>query len=434
MKRIVALICLLFCLGLACLAQAAGITNYEPLLQADYWVKNNPEGNKVLLDAAGIKNFNSSVRAVSKTVVDLANYPATVSGSSLKSRIADYELLEDDLYLNGKKVSSRYKDIIRTQTNVANIPATVTNRYAVVVRRTNVRNLPTGQGLFYYADDNEFDSLQETVLDPGEPVIVQHVSANGWFYFVQAYNYYGWVNKLDLAFTDKKSWLKYVNPKSFLVVTAKNLTLNIPSEKETLLWQQGAKLYIVKESKDEYTLEIPVRHQKTNMLINVNRTIAKKEITPSVNKGYVPYTSNNILKAAFQHYNMPYGWGGLKNSVDCSALVADVYRTVGIILPRNADEQSETAGKHYSFKDINSAYRNAQINRLKPGATLYMDGHIMLYVGNSNNIPFVLHCLGSHYVKGQRQRTMRVVVSDLTLSRSNGKEFVDELLTSSEYM
>ena len=36
-------------------AQAAGVTNYESFVSADYWVQNNPAGEQLILDAAGVK-------------------------------------------------------------------------------------------------------------------------------------------------------------------------------------------------------------------------------------------------------------------------------------------------------------------------------------------------------------------------------------------
>lgn len=431
MKRIFFLVVFLWVFVISNVTQAAGITNFDKLITPEYWVTNNTNGNAVVLDNSGIKNFNSSVRALNRTVVDLANYPLSISGDSLKTKIMDYQLLEDDLYLNGKKVSANYKNILRTQTNINAIPANVIPRYAVTVRRTNVRNLPTGQGLFFYAEDTEFDALQETAIDPGEPVIVQHVSANGWFYYVQCYNYSGWIYKMDLAFTDRNTWLQYVNPKHFLVVTAKTLPLQL--EKETLIFQQGAKIPISGETGSDYSLIVPQRNSANSALERTSKVIKKTSIAKSVHKGYVPYTSNNIIKAAFENYGMPYGWGGLKNSVDCSSLVNNVYRTVGVILPRNADEQVQTAGKHINLEVLDRNTRLDNIKSLKPGAVLYMDGHIVMYLGTSNNIPFVLHSLGSYYIKGVRQRIMRVVVSDLSLNRSNGQDFLMSLLVGVEY-
>ena len=37
-------------------------------------------------------------------------------------------------------------------------------RYGVTVRRSNLRVLPTNEGLFYYPTDNNFDALQELLL------------------------------------------------------------------------------------------------------------------------------------------------------------------------------------------------------------------------------------------------------------------------------
>ena len=65
----------------------------------------------------------------------------------------DYSILDDDLYLHGNKVSENYKNILRKQSNVSAIPKSVSVQYAVTVRRTAVRALPTGEGLDYYAAD-----------------------------------------------------------------------------------------------------------------------------------------------------------------------------------------------------------------------------------------------------------------------------------------
>lgn len=49
--------CFIFCacLVLPCFAvNAAGVTNYSSFISADYWVKNNPAGEQVILDTAGV--------------------------------------------------------------------------------------------------------------------------------------------------------------------------------------------------------------------------------------------------------------------------------------------------------------------------------------------------------------------------------------------
>ena len=408
--------------------EASGITTYPALVSPEYWLKQNQEGDKLVLNASGVQSFNSKIRSVSRTVYDLSTYPGTVSGDALKTRIMNYAVLEDDLYLNGNKVSDNYKNILRTQTNIKAIPATVNVRYAVTTTRAPIRNLPTGQGLFYYAADKEFDVLQETCLDPGEPVVILHQSANTYFYYVQSYNYSGWISRFNVGVTDKKTWQQFVKPKDFLVVTDAKYALKVG--KNEVLYQQGARLPVVAEQPTFYTVEAPVRQPNGNL---AKQRLNVPKISKAVHKGYLPYTANNIVRSAFRFYGMPYGWGGLKDSVDCSALVLNAYRTVGIYLPRNTDEQAATAGTRNLLEGLDNAQRLSVIRDLQPGACLYMDGHVVMYIGQINGAPYAIHALGSHFVKGERQREMMVVVSDLTLQRSSGNTFLEDLHTAVEF-
>ncbi len=406
---------------------AAGITQYPALVRADYWMEKNKDGDQVLLDAKGVKAFNAKIRSASRSVPDLLNYPATVSGDSLKTRIMDYLVLDDDLYLHGNKVSENYKNILRKQTNVGAIPAAVTPRYAVTVRRSSLRSLPTGEGLYYYAAERDFDVLQETSLDPGEPLIVLHQSANKYFYYVQSVNYSGWISTFNIAFTDKKTWQQYADPDDFLVVTAANMSLKTSGEQ--VLYQQGARLPLAGEQGSAYSVEAPIRGKDGNL--QKERLLVPK--SADVHKGYLPYTSNNIVRSAFRFYGMPYGWGGLKNSVDCSSLVFNAYRTVGIYLPRNADEQEESAGTKVLLEALGDQQKTEAIDALSPGAALYMEEHTALYLGNINGVPYVIHSLGSYLSGGQRHTAMKVVVSDLTLQRGSGDSFLTDLRTAVEF-
>lgn len=408
--------------------EASGITNYPALVNPEYWLKQNKNGEKVVLDAAGIDSFNSQIRKVSPTVYDMTNYPSLYSGDALKTRIMDYQVLEDDLYLNGNKVSENYKNILRAQTNIKAIPNNINVRYAVTTARTPVRNLPTAQGLFYYAADKDFDALQETCLDPGEPVAILHQSANGFFYYVQSYNYSGWIARYNVGLTDKKTWLQFAKPKNFLVITDAKYALRVG--KHEVLYQQGARLPIVAEQPTFYTVEAPVRMDNGSLhKTRVNVPKASK----AVHKGYLPYTANNIVRSAFRFYGMPYGWGGLKDSVDCTALILNAYRTVGIYLPRNTDQQAATAGVRNLLESLDGTQKLAVIKDMQPGECLYMDGHGLMYIGQINGQPYCIHALGSHFVNGSRRQEMQVLVSDLTLQRSTGNSFLTDLHTGMEF-
>lgn len=409
-------------------AAASGITNYDKLVSADFWCQKNPQGNQVILDAQGVQAFNEKVRHASSSVPDLLNYPASISGFDMKAKIMNYTILEDELYLHGNKVSENYKKILRSQTNANSIPAKVVPRYGVIVRRSSLRNLPTGEGLFYYAGDTDFDALQETELDPGEPVVVLHQSANKFFYYIQSLNYSGWISTFNIALTDAKTWRQFADPEEFLVVTDSNLTLKIGSEQ--VVYQQGSKLPLLRSS-EVYQVLTPMRKKDGTLM--TEELFIKKDNT-AVHEGYLPYTSNNIIRSAFKFYGMPYGWGGMKKSVDCSSLLFNAYRTVGITLPRNADEQETTAGVIHSLDGQTDGQKLAVINQLIPGSGLYMDGHCLMYLGNINNEPYGLHALGSYVnAKGERVVTMKVVVSDLTLRRGTGESFLESMTSAVEF-
>ena len=47
---------------------ASGITTYPALVSPAYWLKQNQEGDKLVLDDKGIDSFNTKIRSVSRTV------------------------------------------------------------------------------------------------------------------------------------------------------------------------------------------------------------------------------------------------------------------------------------------------------------------------------------------------------------------------------
>lgn len=427
LKRLLLLLAVCtFCLPLNLYAE--GVTNFDPLITADYWARNNHDGETVILNNEEIKKYNAKIRQASPTVIDLKQYPAVMSGDSVKTKIMNYYVLEDDLYLHGNKVSENYKNILRKQTNISSVPDNVKVRYAVTVRRCNLRNLPTGEGLFYFASDKNFDALQETALNPGEPLAVLHFSANGFFYYVQSVNYSGWISKYDIGFTDKNTWMKYVDPDKFLVVQDKSM--KIKTGGEYVEYQLGARLPINNIQSDTYAVSAPTRNSAGNLaLLDV---LVRKD-NPAVHNGYLPYTENNIVRSAFKYYNSPYGWKGLNSSVDYASLLSNTFKVFGIILPLNAEDQEVTAGIKHKFDNMNTAERYAAVAEMDVGSALYMDGHAAIYLGTSNGIPYIIHSLGSYYKDGSRISTMKVVVSDLSIKRFNKQALIDDLLTAVEF-
>lgn len=92
----------------------------------------------------------------------------------------------------------------------------------------------------------------------------------------------------------------------------------------------------------------------------------------------------------------PYAWGGnsLTRGVDCSGLVQQVYRQLGVSLPRTTYEQAK-AGKQVSLSQI------------RPGDLVFYNnyGHVGIYMGNGK----IIH---------SANKNLGIITSNLT--NSNG--------------
>jgi len=408
-----------------------GIISDPKLTNAAFWQKQVVDGDQVILQSQEIIQLNQLIIKNAPALYDLTQYPMEQDAIKICEKIhANNDILTDGLYQNGIQISQAYKNFLLNKCDLATLKGRHHMQYGVTVRRTNLRILPTNDALFSTVEDTQFDVLQETAIDPSEPIILLHKSTESDFYFVQTYHCYGWIAAKDIALIKERIvWLRYSRPDWFFVVIDKKFRLGVRGEE--LLYQMGSKILIKGISNDQVKVIVPIR--------NINGYLEETSVcitaVAALNKGYLPYTRNTIIKQSFKFLGEPYGWGGLQDSVDCSSLVNDVYRTMGIELPRNSGQQERTAGIHYAMHGLTTNERYQLIAELQPGDTLHMNGHVMLYLGQARQTPYVIHALGSyteHFTDGSRKKIpiMKVVVSDLTLKRYNGMTFIDDLTTA----
>lgn len=402
------------------IAQAATIMpNTTVAMQnPEFWARK-PELREMVLTEGQIKLFNQKLIMANK-IYALDKYPTKVSGQTVLAQIKELKITDDSLYVNGKTMSQPLKELLLEARNLANIPAMVAPKYGVIVRRANMRTMPTATAAYDSATDLNFDMFQETVLDPGEPVIVLHESKNKGFLFVQMYNYRGWVASTDVALAKERSqWLKYLQPKEFIVVTAARLNMHVGSERVTV--QMGAKLPLsTQQTSADFMVVMPARDLRGEL---VEKNISVRNDS-KVHYGYVPYTRENIIMQAFEMLGDRYGWGGMFDSVDCSSFIANIYRTVGMNLPRNADEQERVPAVSVKFNSDREDTLRALAN-LKPGTAVFKAGHVMLYIGSYKGVPYIIHSLGMD--------VMQVVVSDTKLPLRSGSLLIETLRTSVDY-
>ena len=242
----------------------------QTLLKAASWF-DSKNGNNVIIDQQKVNALNKHMQ--SDNMLDLQNYPATISGEKLKSYIQEYEF-DADLYVNDKLLTSAKIADLADSRNLDGVGEAINITYGVVVQRTNLRSLPTDLKAFLAPSDKEFDMWQETAVDPAEPVLVLHYNEKRNFIYVQMRNYRGWLQAKDVALTDRDKWLKYVCPDKFAIVTEKLLLLN--EDNVQLAFQMGSR--IPTEGKN---LLLPVRDANGNLKIVVNcNSKLNKNINP----------------------------------------------------------------------------------------------------------------------------------------------------------
>ncbi len=416
-------------------AQAAGISIQDNRATADYWTGRNKSGEAVFVPTADLDMLNLQIRQKSaNTIVDLVNYPEKVYVQWMTNKITATMALGKfqnaevpKLFRNGAPLTEFSFTQAKKNCGLDALPAVCVVRYALTTGRTNLRLLPDEVGWFTDESDTHYDQLQGTAIDPGEPVIVLIDSQDKEFVFVETRTYAGWVKPSALAFTDKATWMKYVAPQNYLTVIASRKT--IPQGKA--FYQMGGRVLLRApdlQKDGSWAINVPTV-DANGILIEEGLNIPNDKF---VVKGVLACSENNLIRQAFRFLGEGYGWGGLENNVDCSAFVQDVYRSVGIELPRDADKQEKAMARSISLKNMTREQRLEILKKSKPGSLLFTKGHVMMYLGTDDNgEPLIIHAASSYYTfdGGQTAKhyIRKIVVSDLHFMSKDKVEMIDRL-------
>ena len=406
---------------------------------SSYWENRTPNGDKILLTAQEIKKINRTMREKSSSLVDLASYNINKTAAEVKEMILtaqqDYrgeETPREAYDANGKQVPTEHYKNVQANCNLEALTGSITGQYALVTERANMRLLPTADNYFDDATCLHYDSMQATALDPAEPVIILHKSKDGAFAFCQSRYYTGWVSLGALAVTDRKHWQRYVNPQDFLVVTANKKEVSVGGS-WNVLFQMGSVIPLVSNKLQEHNTWLAYVPVEVNGVL----TEAKVKITndDSVHKGFLPCTKNNFIRQSMKFLGDGYGWGGMEDSVDCSSYTCDVYRSMGIEIPRDADQQELAMPQNLKFDGLATAQRFAKVKEAPVGALLFKPGHVMLYLGQDDKgNPLVIHSASSYFTfdngKKEKHYIRKVIISDLHYQNGKAVETIDGLTSA----
>ena len=410
---------------------SAGIVESGELTKDSFWVLKNNAGDQVILDEEQIKLFNQKIREADLDVTDMKMLPSSIPVKEFLPWITNTWAMRGTVYRNGKELTETEKEAIQNNLNLTALPSEneeVKVQYGVTVRQALVRNLPLAEGLFDSSEDVFYDNVQDSALEAGEPVAVLHESLDKKYYYVRLYNLFGWIARADVAPCTREQWMKYADPQDFLVVTGRDYYTRVNGE--DVFHLMGARLQLLQEKKNRWQVLLPYKDNKTGLLKEKQVWLARDE---NLHRGYLPYTSDQVLQQAFKFYGSVYGWGGSMRSVDCSSLVGSVYRTMGLDLPRNTSKLVKMPGNVTDLTDMNREERLQALEKLRPGSPLSMKGHIMIYLGMEEGVPYIIHSSSSFYKDGRKIYVRRVLVSDLEMDRQNGKTFLDNLINGITY-
>lgn len=427
-----------------------GVT--QQMLSPEFWIKLADRPDDLIMTAAEIEKYNRRNLRECEVLKDLRTFPRFISGAKMLAMIEKVSSRpEKKRYLNGQEVGDEYFGNLEKSLNKDALPNIATVRFGITVKRTEMRAFPTFDRVFSEPDDIETDRFIETALYPIEPLAILHESLDGKWYLAQAYNYLAWVPANAVALTDRQSLFAYLDARDFIVVTGKGaLTAFNPVRPEISELQLDMGVRVPLASRAEIPMDIDGQHPAGNYVIklpvrndsgNLEFRLGLIAHADDVRVGYLPLTRRNIIRQAFKFLGQRYGWGGMFNTRDCSAFIMDNFRSMGVMLPRNAGEQGKMAVgiTHAMPGDMPVDQRMKIFDRLQ-ATPIYMNGHAMLYLGRFAGDYFIIHDFAGFRApdadgKMQSAKTRCVFVTPLLATYlSSGKKYMEGLYAAREFV
>lgn len=318
--------------------------------------------------------------------------------------------------------TSYYNNLIK---NIGQQTIQPTNdiKYGVILYRTPLKAWPSIDQAFN-SPNSSYDRFLESTLYPFEPIAILHESMDRKWLFIKMYNYEGWIQKEHVAYTSLEVLKLFESNPNFIVISEPKTYMQY-SKREL---DMGCIFPLVNEREQYYTVLCPQKRSDNSLYFSFGR-IDKQD----AHKGYSPYTQKNVLKQAEKFINEPYGWGGTNGYRDCSSLVMDIYRSMGIKLKRNTDQQETMYPLHTSLIGMTDLQKSKSINLLPAGGLIFMNGHVMLYVGFIDGVHYILHDTPGFYTNDGYNDANKVTVTNVNIKNSQGFEYLT-LFTSTLYI
>ena len=374
-------------------------------LDPGYWVARHPDPDAAYLDRPAIDAHNATLRATDRSVHDLQALPRVLAREQVAQWVGALSAPPSrTLYdVQGAPLPPATLAGIVANAAVASIPAERPARYGLAVRRADLRTFPTALRVFREVGDTDIDRFQESTLFPGDPVVIAHESVDGQWWFVVSPRYAAWVERRHIAEGDAGQVLGHATRSPYRIVTGATAHTvynpELPAVSELQL-DMGVRMPLRTDWPADravhgqhpyasHVVDLPTRDADGRLRF-APALLPRREDTAAAPLALTP---RNLIGQSFKFLGERYGWGHAYNGRDCSGFVSEVYRSLGVELPRNTSDQARSpalAGVVFGERDGREA-REAAVRALQVGDLVYIPGHVMMVIGHVDGAPYVIH-------------------------------------------
>jgi len=402
---------------------------------ADYWIRKTPNPDDIILTPEKIEKFNSENPVKGEFLIDITGMPEMIDGGSFREYIVEYAhyLNDANFFVTGRiPLEKAERKRIIALMDTTGVPDVITLKFGVLLHRTMGKAWPTTIPLMSSEGDNEFDQGVLSALDMATTVALIHISKDGLWSFVQTSRFLCWIPSSAAAFGDIETVREFIDSSPPLVAVGHSVSVYGTPEEKTAIGsiQMGSHLPLRTAGKDFCEVLVPGRGRNGELTVHIGYVRRSSDVSI----GYLPYTFRNVYRQCYVLFGRRYGWGGMYEERDCSAYIMDVFRCFNIQLPRNSTSQAKASKVAISLEGMERETRLELLKSLPGGISLLqMPGHIMIYMGEINGMPYAIHDFWAWRTPSGKghdivHRAARVAVTDLMLGEGSVKgSFLDRL-------
>lgn len=370
-----------------------------------YWLGKAPAGEVALMSADAIAQRNVRTLRGESSMVYWPDWPATLSADAIRARIQAVSRRPTGTWFKNAMHAVSEAEIDAWIDNMAldAIEASDDRLFGLVVERADLRRLPSAQRVFERGGSVDIDRLQESALFPGTPVAVLHESRDSRWLFVQSADYAAWIRAEAVAIASRAEVMRYAERQPRRIVTGSQVRTvyqpDSPAVSEKVL-DMGSSFPLLADwplSKPvngqgrlgAWVIELPLRNASGILHFKPALIPRSADTAPAP----LPASRHSVIRQAFKFQGERYGWGHGYHGRDCSGFVSEVYRSMGIWLPRNTgDQQRSRSFERIAFDpELPRSQRIERLMALQVGDLVYIPGHVMLVVGHDRHGPWVIH-------------------------------------------